>query len=417
MFGKAAVMLIIGYSSIFMIYNSNLITTSTRTVDIFSQYYNETVATNAAIAGVNLANSRLYFNPTWNNGFRGLQLNGAVVDVDIAFLPSNRIKITSESRIQTFEKTIEVVIQPSNFAKFGNFYGNLSAIPATGDTFDGPIHVNDFLGYYGSPVFLGKVTSLRGLRRQGPPGGAPEFLGGYESGIDIPLDFNRPNMEAIASSSGYVFQGAGGPNRYIDVDLTFNADGTVTHKSRTGNNHSALGAWGAPVTVPINALSSNGVILIKGGRVTMRGRLNGQATVVATTNGLAQAGNVFIDDDLTYAVDPRVNPASTNMLGIVAENKAEIPFDATRGDIHIHASIFCQNDGLNIDRYANYPSVHSLKLFGGIIAQDIRPTAVYASGQPKKGYRFVHSYDRRLLTQIPPHFPTTESYEVISWFE
>ncbi len=417
MFGKAAVLLVIGYSSLFMLYNSNLLSTSTKTVDIYSQYYNETVATNAAVAGVNLANSRLHFNPTWNAGFRNIELNDAVVDVSIDFLVGNRIKITSESRIGTYEKTIEVVIQPSNFAKFGNFYGNLSAIPATGDTFDGPIHINDYLGYYGSPVFLGKVTSLRGLRRHGPPGGAPEFLGGYESGINIPLDFNRPNMEAIASSSGYIFQGAGGPSRYIDVDLTFNADGTVTHKSRTGNNHSALGPWTAPITVPINALASNGVILIKGGRVTMRGRLNGQATVVVTENGLAQAGNVFFDDDIVYNSDPRTNPASTDMLGIVAENKAEITFDPTRGDINIHGSIFCQNDGLNIDRYANYPSVHSMKLFGGIIAQDIRPTAVYAAGVPKKGYRFVHTYDQRLLTQIPPHFPTTDSYEVISWLE
>ena len=58
-----------------------------------------------------------------------------------------------------------VWLEPKNFAQFGNFYdlfGNVWA--ATGDTFSGPFHTNDYLNTFGDPVWLGFTTSLKGVK-------------------------------------------------------------------------------------------------------------------------------------------------------------------------------------------------------------------------------------------------------------
>jgi hypothetical protein len=109
------------------------------------------------------------------------------------------------------------------------------------------------------------------------------------------------------------------------------------------------------------------------------------------------------------------------MMGMVAENKVIVPFDASRGDINIHSSIYSQSDGLVIENYASYPTAYKMNLLGGIIGQKVQPTAKYQliGGHyvPVNGYSYIHNYDQRFTKVRPPYFPTTKYFRVVSWYE
>ncbi|MBS4035009.1 MAG: hypothetical protein KGZ85_11135, partial [Ignavibacterium sp.] len=175
--------------------------------------------------------------------------------------------------------------------------------------------------------------------------------------------------------------------------------------------------WGPYITEPINTLSPNGVIFIDKGNVTMRGTVHGQVTVATSKKGGNGMGNVYIDSDIVYKDDPRTNPNSEDMLGIVCEDKIEVTFDNSRGDINIHATMFAQHDGLNIESYSSYTKINNMNILGGLIAKDTKPTASYSGGKPTKGYRFIHKFDDRFLKTVPPYFPTTGGLEIVSWLE
>ena len=263
----------------------------------------------------------------------------------------------------------------------------------------------------------GSAVLLNGLQKTGSPAN-PKFLGGFESGVQVPLTLNSTTM--TGSATGGVTLAGTTAKPYVDVDMTFNADATVTYKTRIGTSvaNATSAAWSAATTAAVSTFAPNGVILIKQGNVTMRGTVDGKVTVAALANGAGTTvGNVFLDNSIVYKVDPRVDPTSNDMLGIVAENKTEVTFNNSRGDINIMASIFNQNSGLSIANYSSYTSISNMKIFGGITGNDILPTAVYSGTTPTKGYRFVHKYDTRFMNSIPPFFPMTGTYEVISWLE
>ncbi len=73
-----------------------------------------------------------------------------------------------------------------------------TAIPATGDIFQGPFHVNDVMKTWGSPEFFGKVTSKGGLVMYNTKN--PKFHGGYESGIDVPRPFDTTGMRVAGTA-------------------------------------------------------------------------------------------------------------------------------------------------------------------------------------------------------------------------
>jgi hypothetical protein len=112
------------------------------------------------------------------------------------------VLIYSEGIYQGDTSITYVELQPSTFAKYGNFYDKLSAIPATGDIFEGPFHVNDQMKTWGSPEFFGKVTSKKGLKLYGTKD--PIFHGGYDSGVDVerPFDCQCPRSRPAERVKG-----------------------------------------------------------------------------------------------------------------------------------------------------------------------------------------------------------------------
>ena len=240
----------------------------------------------------------------------------------------------------------------------------------------------------------------------------PKFYGGYQTGIDIPNEFDTTGMR---SNAGKVFKDTTGTGKTTDVRLYFNADGTVTYSSRLG-----IGSYSTPKTVPLTTLAPNGLIYVEKGNIYTKGTLNGRATIVASKKGTSGYGKVIFEDNLQYQQDPKTFPSSDDMLGIVAESDIRIQDNATtRGkDIITQASMYSVTGTVGPDDgLVTQAALKSWRILGGVIAADTRVTATYSGSTPVRGLRFVHRYDDRFMTAVPPYFPRTKYYEIVSWFE
>ncbi|MFA3784059.1 hypothetical protein ABRY23_13445 [Melioribacteraceae bacterium 4301-Me] len=459
--GKASLLVVLGFSMIFLVVGLNFSNLSTRAVDNYSSYYTVTKAYDIAVSGANMAANQIFMDKTWDAGYQNLSFDGGVLNVyvsntitgtagkvlichtppgnpnakhsmwvPVSAVPSHlahgdylgdcsgqssggqTATIISEGTYNGVTKVVEVLLRGSSFAKFGNYYSTMSAYPATGDTFEGPFHVNEWLTTYGSPVFWGKATSAKGLKMMGSPKD-PKFYGGYEDGVNIPLEFDTTNLR---SNADYIFYDTTRTKSLVNVRLYFNSDGTLTYSQKIG-----AGNWSSSKTVNLSTFAPNGVIYVQGGNIYTKGTLNGKVTIVAAKSKITNAGNVYFEDNLVYNKDPRIYPNSTDMLGIVAEQNIRIQDNPnTRGkDIYTQASMYAQNGTIGPeDGLINQNFLGQWNILGGLIASNTRATAQYDyKGNPIRGLKFVHRYDNRFLTSVPPSFPNTKSYEVVSWLE
>jgi len=69
MSGKATLLLIVGFSLIFLVVSKNFGDVSNRAVDNFVDYYTQTVAHDIAISGANIAANNIFLDPTWSSGY------------------------------------------------------------------------------------------------------------------------------------------------------------------------------------------------------------------------------------------------------------------------------------------------------------------------------------------------------------
>lgn len=462
--GKAALLLILGFSLIMLVFGQNFTSISSRSVNNFYAYYDEAQAFNIAVSGANMAANQIFMDKTWNAGYSNLSFAGGTLNVivsnntqsngsvntsgktTICHIPPGNpnnahtisvgngavpahlahgdylgpcgartydptiATIVSEGRYRDSTRIVIVQLKPSNFAKFGNYYSSISAMPATGDTFHGPFHANGTLSTYGTPVFLGKVSSKNNLAKYGSPP-TPQFLGGYQSGVDIPLEFDTTSMR---SRSDKIFKNSVS-NKGIDVQLYFNNNGTVTYATRPEG-----GSWSASTNIALSTLAPNGLIYADKGNIYTKGILDGKVTLVANKNGRNGYGYIYQEDDLSYKVDPRINPSSDDMLGLIATEDIRIKDNAnTRGgNVITQASMFSMNGNIGPeDGLVTQNFLGSWHILGGLIAKTTRVTATYSGSNPVKGLRFVHRYDTRFLVNVPPAFPNTKNFEVVSWFE
>ena len=417
MSGKASLFLILGFSTIFAIMSRQLLSYSNEATDNYVEYYSATNAHNIANSGANMAVSQVFFNKYWNAGYSDISYMGGKLNVTVDTLGIDNKKITSIGTYDGVSDTTIVKMTPKNFAQYGNFYNVMGSVwAATGDTFSGPFHTNDYLNCYGDPVFLGYTSTTNGYKLY-DKNSHPKFLGGYEEGVDIPLEFDTSAMRKAAYSNGKIIKDPTNKNKRVEVKLVFNSNGTITHSESIDNGKK----WSSAVTEDLNTFAPNGVIYVEKGNIFVNGTVNGQATIIASQKGDGGAGMIHITSDITYKENPLTNPNSQDMLGMVAENSVQLDFDKTRGDINIQSSIYSQKGGLAIERYGEYPSAHNMNLLGGVIAQKIEATAhYYWDGKkyvPDHGYSYVHKFDQRFLNMVPPFFPRTKYYKVLSWYE
>jgi len=458
--GKAAMLLVLGFSLIFLVFGNNFNNLSTRSVENNTNYYVHNMSHNIALAGANIASNKVFMDKTWDAGFEDLQYQGGLINVYVTnptggsskvkvchkygshaqhtisvsasavpallaqgdvlgdcsgsgFQPE-MVVIYSEGVYQGDTSVVYVELQPSTFAKYGNFYDKMaSAIPATGDIFNGPFHVNDKMRTWGSPEFFGKVTSKKGLQMLGTKD--PIFHGGYESGVDVERPFDTTGMRMAGLSGGMVLKDTTGAGNSIDVEIEFK-DKKVDYRYKINDG---LDTWSSMITTKLSDF--NGMMYVEKGNVFVKGVLDGKATIVASKKGKSGCGNIYQTDDLKYKDDITKKPASDNMLGLVAEENIRLQYNAhTKGkDIITQASMFASKGDIGPEDalVTNDHKLAEWQILGGLIAHDVRVTAHYNATGPYEGYKFIHTYDERFLHSVPPFFPHTKNYEVVSWYE
>lgn len=443
--GKASILIILGFSAIFLVVGQNFNNLSVNSVDNFSKYYGKTVAHNIAVSGANMAASQIFFSNEWSTGFSNVPFSGGMLTTVVEVIDSfqNIKKLTTYSRYTGYNEvyldTVSVTFQPSKFSRFAYYsaYEPSNIWWTTGDTVWGPMHVQGQLWVNASPVFFGKVTTENGLYTQGyyqtvEVGGHwetewvkkkgkwvqeaiwvpeyqqvwvstadPKFYGGYEQGVDLDLPVNGvSNVQTAALAGGRTFSSKD------TVYLTFAQDSLRYRFSKNKKDTTVLGSTFAP----------NGVIMANNSVLRVKGKVKGQYTI--GVSGTSSKGKVFIDDDLIYNSDPRQNPNSQDLLGMVAQNDIMITDNtANNNNINIHASMYSQEGGFGSENYSTRPPSGSINLLGGIIQSTRRAVGTFSGSYINHGFNKKYRYDDRLMVASPPSFPGTGSFEIVSWYE
>ena len=226
--GKALLLVVMGFSLITMISDKDMNFSSTRTVDNMANYYLDMNAHNIAVSGANMGANQIFLDPTWTAGFNHVSFDGGTINVSVDILDAtkNVRRIVSIGTYKDMSDTVLVTLQPSKFSKFAYYSVSEGGTIywTTGDTVWGPIHTQDYLNVSGTPVFMDKTTSLLGLKSQNGywqysgygwhrtkvwvSTDTPQFVGGFESGVDKPLPSESvSDVQTDALAGGYNFTG------------------------------------------------------------------------------------------------------------------------------------------------------------------------------------------------------------------
>lgn len=400
--GRASLLMVMGFSLVFMMIGYNVSRNAIDTYKNYTNYYDRTTAHKIAASGANMAASEITFTPNWRTGYSNVAYLGGTYSVTVTDLDSGRIRVNAVGTYSNTTHTITIVLGISSFSKFA-YYSFIegSIYWITGDTVWGPFHTQQRLNVAGSPVFYGKATSKNGIYKN-PSNSKPLFYGGFQQGVNINLPSNLNPLVTAAQANGAYFNNQ-------DLWLEFLPNGNVTY--RIGS------ATAAPTTVPLSTFAPNGVILANNGNLHIKGQLNGKITVSATGSSGAAKGNVWVDSSVAYVHDP-LSGASSDMLGIVADNDVIITDNSNNNNnVTLHATVFSRSGGLTAQNYASRGLDGTLTLLGGVQQYQRGPVGTFSGTTISSGFRKNYKYDDRYMVDSPPFFPTTGSFEVLSWYE
>lgn len=296
-----------------------------------------------------------------------------------------------------------LVVQTESFAQYAYFTNSERSWPnglqvyfITGDRIGGPTHTNGQFSMYGRPVFEGPVSSV--ADRINSWGGSqvtqPVFTEPPKLGVPIkqfPRSYPSTIVDA-ARTGGTVLGG--------DTAVTLLADGTMrVTNARQGMRNRVM------------PLPANGVLYVDGGSVTLQGTLKGQLTI-------GTSGDVRVVNSVTYASDPRLNPQSKDLLGIVAGQNVTVAQEAPN-NVTIDASIMALNRSFGVENWWGRPPKGTLSVYGGVIQANRGVVGSFNgnTGTKLSGYTKDYRYDPRLRSTSPPFFPTTGDYSTLVWQE
>ena len=409
MSGKATLLLIVGFSLIFLVVSRNFGDTSTRAIDNYVDYYKKAVSHNIAVSGANIAANNIFLDPTWNaSGYSNIDYQDGTISIDVQQIDpyKNIVEITADGSYEGYNSTVKIKLAPSKFSKFAYYsVSEGGTIWWTGnDTVWGPFHTQDYMRAYRHPVFYGKATTKRNLvYYTNQSTDKPYFLGGYQDGVDLPLPIDAvDNLESIADDDGLKLSG------HDTVYITFDRDSLRYRYAYNEKN----------TVVHLPSAAPNGLIFAKDCIVRLQGTVKGQYTLGCSSNFSAGKGTIYLDDNIVFDKDPRIYPNSSDLLGICAENSVYITENAANNsDINIHGSIYCEKGGFGAENYSTRPVGGNINLLGGIIQHTRKAVGTFGTGGIKSGFAKRYLYDERLIVASPPFFPGTGGFEIVSWYE
>ncbi len=404
--GRTSLLMVMGFNILFAAMGFNLSRVAVNAYDNYTSYYNRSVSHHIASSAANIAASQICFTPNWRTGYSNIPLEGGTFSVSVVDLGPGQIKVTATSTYNSVTSEVDLVLGLTKFSKFA-YYSNIEGAIywITGDTVWGPFHTQQKINVSGNPVFYGKATSKNGISKN-PTSSKPQFFGGYQSGVDISLPADLSQIRGFAQTGGSYFNNQ-------DVYLKFNPDGTATYR---------IGSWTAipAYTVALSTLAPNGVLVADNANLHLKGILKGQMTISALGSSGAAKGNVYIDSSVVYNSNPSNTTGSTDMLGIVCDNNVIVSDNAnnnTAAGVTIQASILSRSGGLTAENYNTRPAGGTLTLLGGLQQYQRGPVGTFSGSTIVSGFHKNYRYDTRLMVSSPPLYPSTGTYEVLSWYE
>lgn len=411
MSGKASLIVMIGFSMLFLVIANNFHSVSGRMTDNYVDYFSQTTSHNIAISGANLAANEIFLDPTWTTGYNNLDYQNGKLFVNVLILDvyKNIRQIVSRGIFNKDTSIVRITLAPSKFSKFAYYSisegGNIWWINQ--DTVWGPFHTQDRLRVSNKPSFYGKASSKQAIQYYTSQAkDAPYFHGGYEQGVDLPMPTDGvTSLKAPAQAGGLYFNGnlSGKSTIYMEFDNDY-----LYYRYNTTSPFD---------TLHLPTVAANGLIFVENGIVRMKGTISGAYTVACSgTSGTR--GSIYLDDNIVYANDPRTNPTSTDMLGIVAQKQVLITDNTpNRNDIVIQASIYAQDIGFGAENWSGRPVSGNINLLGGIIQNTRQAVGQFSGTSIVNGFAKQYRYDERFLVASPPFFPGTGGFEIVSWYE
>ncbi|MFA5092381.1 MAG: DUF4900 domain-containing protein [Candidatus Omnitrophota bacterium] len=319
-----------------------------------------------------------------------------------------RYKVTSTSTVSGINQTLTNYLQTDNYARYIWFtnrenYGGTNVWFWNQDRLNGPTHTNGHFNIAGTPVFDGAVESVDDYIRyfnngnninssnlSNPPYDTPDFNSTVDLGV------SSTNMPTQALSLRAASTSAGGLRLKGNSTIVLNANGTmnVTNSDKGWSNRNM-------------PLPTNGALFVNNGNLTISGTLNGRLTAGASKD-------INIPNSIVYANDPRVNPASTDTLGLISEQDVVVSSGAPN-NVEVDASIMALNTSFMVENWWTGGAKGTLSVFGGIIQNERGPVGTFSGNTKVSGYSKDYNYDTRLLNSPPPFVPTTGDYITLAW--
>ncbi len=394
-------------------------------------YYFEQQARNVSISMVDQAIQELLNNNDWEDTlFSSSHLPGSGTLItydqnnisdfisehgytpDVGGWNEYKLLLYSEVEYQGYKVATEVLMQRDSFSKY-SYYTNQQPTNIyfmSADTLSGPVHTNGTFRVAGSPVFNGLVTSPN--MWQGHPWytNNPQFNGGsnFSSPVkSIPAAAQLAAIRNAAASGGISFTN---PIKVEPLpDGTVNITEATSYVTGTNKIEYSSIVWGS--TTNYDMSTTNGVIS-SSDEVFIEGTVNGSLTIHSEDN-------VQIVGDVYYNDDPRSNPNSSDLLGIVSEETVYVEKTAHTAngsqDLEIFASIMALNNSFRVENYNSLGVTGRLHVYGGIIQESRGPVGTFSGGSINNGYAKKYEYDIRLKYQVPPLFPREAVFSILYW--
>ncbi|MFH0856212.1 MAG: hypothetical protein V1869_06895 [Candidatus Omnitrophota bacterium] len=389
----------------------------------------KTQAFNLAEAGLDKALDRLRGGSAGN--FSGGLSPVGTYSVTIADLglygTMRRYKVVSVGTTANLTaQTLVNMLQVDNYARYiwftdGENYANTNVWFWNQDHLDGPTHTNDQLNIAGNnpgPVFDGVVESvsdkinyynngrnITSSNASNPPYDTPAFNAGLNLGVD---SINMPMKATYLRSASAL---SGGLSLTGNTTIALNSEGTMNITNTGYYNAHCTGKCNSCCTLTSQPLPSNGALFVDSGNLTISGTLSGRLTA-----GSSQ--DIIISGNLLYANDPRLNPSSGDMLGLISESDVVVSGSAPY-NLEIDASVMALSTSFMLENWWTGSAKGTLTVYGGIIQDQRGPVGTFngITGQKLTGYSKNYKYDSRMLTTPPPFYPTTGDYITLSWEE
>lgn len=345
-----------------------------------------------------------------------------------------------------------------------------------GDVIDGPAHSNnssnsDFhVNWTGSTqaIFRDTVTSVAPAMDFDPrtPNNENEWERVFDSGsrgfrvgvsrVELPENTDVQKVAAWGASSGFpgsngVHIPTGSPDHgiYIRGDCTMDfsvtsqgwqkiiiKQGSTTYTiniKHASNQHTIQVGSGATTTY---TGVTNGVIYCTGNITSLEGQIadsymSGNTLVARNAYTIAtdvlNNKSVTVTNNLTYNTKPVRSQAwdsVTNLrspaMGIVARNVivgSSAPQDMSIDAVLLAGGRTTTDGSFYVSNWSSKKPTGTLNLLGGVIQKKRGPVGTFNSstGTTNTGYDKNYVYDQRMAVNPPPYFPTTGTYERLSF--